>query len=94
MTKREFEKLSGLKINKKIGSGVYGRVYSIKGNPKLVVKVQKLWDYLRESPASIYLSNKNVIPKVRGLYKGKKEGYILQERYDGTLYDIINKKTK
>ena len=96
MTKRsrEFEKLSGLKFNKLIGSGVYGKVYSIKEDPKLVVKVQGLWDHLQELPTSVYLSNKNVIPKVRNIYKGNKDGYIVQDRYDGTLYDIINKKTK
>ena len=94
MLKREFEKLSGYKKSKKIGSGVAGTVYAIKGNPKLIVKEQPINLFKRELPPAIYLSKINVLPKIRGVYQSKRKGYIIQDRYDGTLRDIIKKKVK
>ena len=94
MLKSEFEKISGYQKGKKIGSGVAGAVYEIKGNPKLAVKEQPIRLFKRELPPAIYLSNKNVIPKIHGIYQGKRKGYMLQDRYDGTLRNIIKKKVK
>ena len=94
MLKNEFEKLSGYQKGKKIGSGVAGVVYTIKGNPKLAVKEQSINLFKRELPPAIYLSKINVSPKIRGIYQGKRKGYIIQDRYDGTLRNIIKKKVK
>ena len=94
MAKSEFEKLSGLKKGKKIGSGVYGGVYEIVGKPKLVVKQQKVVYFRREVPLSIIMSRKKIIPKVHNVFQGNKYGYIVQERYDGTLANLMDRKVK
>jgi len=90
----EFEKLSGLKKGRKLGTGVRGTVYSIRDNPKLVVKQQPLRHHHREVPIALYLSKKRVIPKVYDVYDGRRNGYIVQERYDGTLGNIMDRKKR
>ena len=90
----EFQKLTGLKKDKKIGSGVYGKVYTIKDKPNLVVKVQPRKYFRREAPLMVHLSRKGVTPKLKGLYQGSKMGYIIQERYNGVLGNIVNGRVK
>ena len=90
----EFEKLSGLKKGKIIGSGVYGKVYEIKGKPGLVVKQQPRKYFRREAPMIIKFSRYNITPRIRDLIQGKRLGYIIQDRYNGTLGNIINGNVK
>ena len=73
MSQSEFERLSGLKKGKQLGSGIHGKVYAIKNKPRLVVKQQSRKYFRREVPFSILLSRKSVIPKLRGVYQGKKK---------------------
>lgn len=88
------QKLCGIRKGKKIGSGVYGKVYISRDNPKLIIKEQKLSSFRRELIPALFLSKKNVIPKIKKVCATSNKGYIVQERYDGTLRDIIKKKVK
>ena len=92
MTKSEFEQLSGLKKGKKIGTGAYGRVYEIVNKPKLVVKEQKLISFKREYPFFILLSRKKISPKLHDVFQGKKLGYMIMEKYNGTLRNLADGK--
>ena len=90
----EFKKLSGLQKGKKVGSGVYGKVYEIKGKPGLVVKQQPRKYFRQEAPMIMKFSRYNLTPRIRGLIQGKRQGYIIQDKYNGTLGNIINGNVK
>ena len=93
MFRKEFTKLSpGYTIGKKLGSGVSGDVYKIKENPDMIVKVQPLVYFYHEVPILVKMSRKGISPKVRGIYTGKTNGYIVMDRFDGTLMNLIKKK--